>query len=191
MLLRLIQEEFINQDTERAKDLRKRIVCAYLPGCPIYPTDITTNSYLKATQQPRDTKCVISWCTDYGVEETNIRPCHYFYADDARRFEVISGDEKSEDSFLTVNPLTWESSGDCEPKLNKGSMGVKEGVLYQKVCGAKLVNRDTCVRVTYDGKSIYDLANSNECKSDYLPFWMSIRMNAADRLQQWVSINES
>jgi len=191
LLLRLIQEEIINQDTERAKDLRKRIVCAYLPGCPIYATDINGGSYLVASRKPKESKCVISWCTDYARERSNLSPCHYFYPDQSRRFKITSGDEKGDDSFITLNPLTWETSGDCEPQINKGSMSVKEGVLYQKVCGAALVNGGTCVRVEHDEKSIYNVSNPEECNSDYLPFWMSIRINAAERLQDWLNANKT
>ncbi|ETO09556.1 hypothetical protein RFI_27821 [Reticulomyxa filosa] len=188
LLLKLIQEQILSGNTDRANDLRKRIVCAYLPGCPVLPSDINSDNHLIEGQNPDDIKCVVSWCTDYGTDKSTISPCHYFFPGVSRPYQgnsIVLDDDKKEEGLVMVNPLTWKYPEDCPPRANKGSISFLGGVLYQKVCGASPIDKGGCIRVVYDNDHTYDTTNPLECQSDYLPFWMSIRINSALRLQQW------
>jgi len=188
LLLKLIQQELINSNNNRVEDFRKRMVCAYLPGCPILPNDINTNSYFKPGKKPDDVKCIVSWSTHYGAEAGRVHPCHYFFPENSRPYEEgKSNEETKQGKYISLNPLTWDTTENCDAKENKGSLSVNEGVLYHKVCGASIIDGGACIRVNYDGKSIYDGDNPKERQSDYLPFWMSIRINAADRLRKWLT----
>lgn len=202
LLYRLIREEFLNH-TPKGEDLCARCVAAYLPGINILQSEFSSNcKLLEISTNPNDTKVVVSWKTCYKT------PCEAVYDLDInlsssdnrnqkkmkkkqknndnvkqiRNKSKATVDEKSddvEDGYIANNPLSFNKANmNVELSENRGSMN-GNGVLQPMITGCYFI-RDNYFQLTHD------ISKFNSMKSDYLPFYMDIRINAAVRVDHWM-----
>jgi len=187
LLYRLIREEFMNQ-TPRSEDLCARCVVAYLPGITLFRSEFPSNDkLLEFSTNPVDTRTIISWKTCYNNPNESVYDINVAELNSRNkqiRSKSKSGaDEKSDDideqRAIASNPLSFDQE---KMKINKeanlGSMS-QTGVLQPSITGCHIV-KDNYFQLTDD------ISSFNSMKSDYLPFYMNIRFNAAVRIDHWI-----
>jgi len=87
--------------------------------------------------------------------------------------------EVDEQRYIANNPLSFDSEKmNVEKEGNQGSMS-QTGVLQPLITGCNFV-KDNYFQLTHD------IASFNSMKSDYLPFYMNIRINAGTRVEHWI-----
>ncbi len=150
------------------RPLREQLVAAYLVGMPVSADSYATIPVCESAEQ---TGCFVSWRT---------------YRED---FEPEPGYRDTVDNIAVVNPLNWttEKGVRAPAELNLG------GVLYNfdkepdpemvwaEIRGAALFTN----KPSFFGDILFRRKNYHI--GDYNLFWMNVRQNVADRVDNWIA----
>ena len=152
---RLLKEFFDNNDTLRAK-----LICAYAIG---FTTD-TVYQYIHPCDSSSQTGCVLSWNSYKWKSEPDK--------------SVLTGNR-----FCT-NPLTWKrDTAFAGSELNEGGLPRKFNRIDRNVVGAKVDSG--ILRVTKPNATGYFSISGNYHVSDYSLFYMNIRSNVKERVDEY------
>lgn len=182
--LRLLQEMIIG------KPVQKRLVAAYIIGCPV-PQGIEG---IKVSNSPRQVGALIAYTTYTDKGDPS------FFTHDVCAWLDGGYVPINDRPLVQVNPLTWQDhGGPAAPELNPGSLPVAEDVfpLHDLVPGA--VGADASgkvLRITEPDIEGYEGNDSGVAflnadygdfhNYDYMLFWESIRANAVARVKAYL-----
>ncbi len=155
--IRLLQEFF------DGKPLQQQLVQAYLIG---YPVKESQFAFLKVSESATAVGGYISYNT-FGMDA---------------KIDFLTEYKNA----VVVNPLNWTR----EPQFvsaatNAGSLSKKSDKLLPKLCGARCGNGVLLIQKPSD-KSFTPMAFKNYHLYDYALFYLNIRQNIAERVQQYI-----
>lgn len=164
--------------------LARRMVAAYLPGTWLPQSYFSGLRAVKACVRPRQTGCIATWSTyAEGRDATQARI----------RFARTSRyrPEQSREPFICTNPLSWNASAETVPaSANPGGWihgdGRRPAAIDPQVVSMRCV--DGAIYVAPKPPAAYEatkLPFIDYHNSDYNLAYMSIRQNAADRVDAW------
>lgn len=163
---RLLQEFF------EGKELKKKLVAAYILGWPV-PRDYYTS--LKMCEDSLQTSCLVSWRTfRHGYLPSYLRKANH--ADNLFR---------QSDAYVT-NPLSWTITNEkANKKLNKGSVLTRFNKVYKNTCSATIGNS-----VLYVNKPKFPWGflyfTKNYHIADINLFYINIKENVAQRIRSFL-----
>lgn len=156
--IRLLQEYF-DKTTPAAK-----LIAAYLVGMPVFDTLFTV---LRPCDHPDETGCYVSWRT---------------YA----KGYFPKGYVKPVKDAVCTNPLLWTNGNEyAKRELNKGSVLWKFDEVLTGICDAQVA--DGVLRISeprFRGRIFFNFKNYHIV--DYNLFYMNVRQNARNRVQQFM-----
>jgi hypothetical protein len=153
--IRLLKEFF------DGKPLQKLLVCAYVVGWNIKPTDLTS---IPLGTSADATGCIVGWRS---------------YKKGASDWIVKMENGNS----LCVNPITWKASSEwADATLNKGMVGKNFNKLLQGYVGAGIDDHYKILGVEINGKDEGLGLVSNYHIADYNLFYMNVRENVKTRI---------
>jgi hypothetical protein len=151
------------------KPLAKKLVAAYIVGMAIDPGDYVQ---LKACETPEATGCICAWRT---YEEG--------YIPDFVKKEKFNS--------IVTNPLSWNKNDTIvDRKLNKGSVLYQFNKITPKVADA--INHEGILwskKPHFLGSFLF--RTSNYHIADYNFYYLSVRQNAVDRVNNYFKSNSS
>ena len=147
------------------KPIQKQLVAAYLIGMPVKKEAF---QYIMPCENEMETNCYCSWQTWQRGHQPKIKIDTF-------------GD------LLVTNPLTWQTSGYGEKKMNKGSL-LRD---FNKMYAPGLVDAEVHKNVLWVRKPKFPWSflfrMRNYHVADYNFFWMNMRENAAFRSRQFLT----
>jgi len=182
LLYRLIREEFM-KDSPKSEDLCSRCVAAYLPGVSILVSDLKNDKYLMHTKSANDTNVIISWKTVNYKAKTAVFDIPYPLNPPKNKKNSVANNNEDEvkqniNELICLNPLSFDLDNTSISKdKNMGCMS-NEGILEPSLTGAEAVDQ-LYVQLS-------DEIGSLTIESDYLPFYMNIRINVGNRVEHWL-----
>ena len=151
------------------KPLSKKLVVAYVVGIPVDPAIYTT---LKACETPNATGCICSWRTFHEGFVT----------------EFV---KKEKYTAIVTNPLSWTNHvTKVDRYQNAGAILYNFNKIIPNVVGA--TNHEGVLwteKPHFFGSFLYKTENYHIV--DYNFYYMSVRKNVAERVQAYLSANNS
>jgi hypothetical protein len=161
--IRLLKEFFDD------KPLSKKLVVAYVVGIPVDPAIYTS---LKACETPNATGCICSW-----------RTFHEGY--------VTEFVKKEKFTAIVTNPLSWSNTiTNVDRFQNTGAILYNFNKITPNVVGA--INHKGVLwtaKPHFFGSFLYKTENYHI--ADYNFYYLSVRKNVADRVNSFLSANNS
>lgn len=167
----------------RGRQLRNRLVAAYVVGWPLSDSADLPQMGLRACTHPEETACLLSWQS---------------FGDPANPDLILdawvgtrgpTGVRRVRRDMLCVNPLTGTRGGDAPPSANPGTLvpngDLTEASLVPGQVGAKCENGFLKINGEIPPLGRFVLPGNNFHVYDYALFWSAIRNDAGRRLAAW------
>jgi len=179
---RLLQERIIARP-----DLRKRLIAAYIVGASL--PEAMEDTGLPPCNSARQTGCIVDWNSVTALTPLAL----------GRGIMMTYGEGKYQTvdkrTWLCVNPLTWTRTGAAKASANKGALpavghGQPLPALESGVTGAKCAKGRLVVALPLKKRKgfIDPLTKLGSYHNhDYNLFYASIRQNALDRVEAFLT----
>ena len=168
---------------EFARQLRSRLVAAYVVGWPLSTTADLRGTGLGSCTSADQAGCVLSW-QSFG------QPANPDLIMDAwEGTKGPTGVKRERKDMLCVNPLTGTKDGAADPQNNPGTLipssNMTEAVLEAGQVGARCENGLLLLDGDMPALGPFVLPGNNYHVYDYALFWTAIRNDAERRIQAW------
>ncbi|HET7709380.1 MAG TPA: DUF3089 domain-containing protein [Sphingomicrobium sp.] len=167
---------------ERGRDLKPRLVAAYVVGWPVSVTADLPATGLTPCRNPDETGCVLSW-------QSFAEPANPSLILDAWEGTTSpSGGERRRTDMLCVNPITGSTGGAASPRANRGTLvpdgDLKSARVVPGLVGARCENGFLILDGEVPQLGPYVLPGNNYHVYDYALFWEAVRGDANGRTYQ-------
>lgn len=168
---------------ERSRQIRGRLVAAYVVGWPLSVTSDLPAMNLPPCATPDQAGCILSW-QSFGQPAN---PDLVMDAWEGTRSET--GAKREREDMLCVNPLTGSRNGAAPPRSNPGTLvpngNLTEAALETGRVGARCENGLLLLEGDIPVLGPFVLPGNNYHVYDYALFWAAIRNDAERRLNAW------
>lgn len=169
---------------ERKKQLRNRLVAAYVVGWPVSVVADLPSLGFPACAAPEETGCILSWMS--FAEPANPR----LILAEWERTSGSTGAERNRDDILCVNPVTGIQGGASPPQSNPGTLVPTASLDSARIeagrVGARCERGLLLISGDIPALGPFVLPGNNYHVYDYALFWWGIMHDSDRRLGSWL-----
>jgi hypothetical protein len=168
---------------ERGRELKGRLVAAYVVGWPVSDSADLPPMGLRACTHPEEVGCVLSWLTFSEPANPDL------ILDAWKGTRGPTGVRRERRDIVCVNPLTGTRGGEAPPAANPGTLvpsaDLSSATLVRGAVGARCGNGFLYLQGDIPPLGPFVLPGNNYHVYDYALFWTAIARDSFRRTEAW------